>query len=1463
MSGAIRSKDYRKLAAGIACGGILLAGLAAGSKWHHATKARVTSPHATTLASSGSSAHASLALASSPLARLPLAISHPVKRMPVQKSSASELPSAPSLSPAISPVAHARAVKTYAALPMMFEANSGQTDPRVKFLSRAPGYTLFLTDKEAVLLLPAGSPASAAARAGQHSQKVPGPHLERSVTPKLTRAVRLKFEGGSTPIAVTGRDQLPGKTNYFMGNDPKQWRKNVANYEGVEYRGIYPGVDVLFHGNLQRLEYDFVVAPGADPHAITLDVEGAKRMRITSRGDMVLGVGQSELELEKPVVYQEVQGQRREVAGNFVLRGPRRIGFALGSYDHSQPLVIDPILAYSTYLGGGNITGAANDAGKAITVDSAGDVYVTGTTTSIDFPVTTGAYQSTYPDPGNTAGFVTELNPSGSALVYSTYFGSTPSGLTTVTAIALDAAGDAYLTGNTNSNFPTTAGAYKTSETDIFGNFAFATELNSTGTGLVYSTFLSGTETTGTHSTYGFGIAVDADDNAYVVGTTTSPTYSTTPGAFQSQGCPSPTTTCGGTGFVTKVASGGSSLSYSTYLGTGSNKPEAVDVDSSGDAFVVGSTEASTFPVTPGAFQTSSSDPVAVFVTKLSPDGTALAYSTFLSGTNGTSANEALAVAVDASGYAYVTGQTSDSDFPTTSGAYQTNLLDETDAFVTKLNLTGSALVYSTYLPGQTIGYGIGVNSSGAVYVAGNNNGYQGTFPTTPDAFQPSPLTTTTNGFLTVFNSSGSGLVYSTYLEVPSGNEITDAFAVAVDSTGSAYVAGAAQPGFPTTPGAFKTTLTANATYPDPVNAFIMKFAFAGPPLSISPTTLAAGTEGMPYSVAFTATGGSGAVTYAVTTGTLPAGITLTSAGVLSGTPTQTGTFPFTVTATDADNDTGTQAYSLVIACQTITVGPTTLDPGTSGTAYPAVTFTETGGVGATSFSESGALPTGITFASAILSGTPTQTGSFPFEVTATDSNSCTGSVSDTLTINAATLPPASVTDNETITVSDIEAFPDVADSEKITITDSEMVRAYAPIAITPSPAAFNASSGNGYATYAYGPVPFTATGGIGTLTLTESGALPSGVTFSNGSLSGTPASAGNYTFFVTATDAFGDSATLQGYTLTIQPASAFPAVVTDNETITVTDAESFPDVVDAEQITVTDIDTVRAFNAIVITPSATTFNSSNGTGNEGGIYGPVTFGATGGTGTLTLSESGALPAGLTFKKGVLGGTLSSTSIGTYSFSVIAIDANNDQATQQGYTLTIASSQIPLLKIVANPDSLTIAQGKTGTTTLTFTPSGGYAGKLALSCSGLPANSHCVFTQNGAPVSSVTLTGNNKPASVELTFETDVNTQEAWTGSRPAALHPHAASLAIAIWWPSSLLGLAAFGRKRKVSAKNRRWFGLCIFVLLTVTVVAGLAGCISKGANLTPVGTSTVTITASPGSGSAQTLSIDITITQ
>ena len=489
--------------------------------------------------------------------------------------------------------------------------------------------------------------------------------------------------------------------------------------------------------------------------------------------------------------------------------------------------------------------------------------------------------------------------------------------------------------------------------------------------------------------------------------------------------------------------------------------------------------------------------------------------------------------------------------------------------------------------------------------------------------------------------------------------------------------------------------------------------AAAAPSVSLAPSPLPFGSENMgttsaPLTVTLTNTGTANLILSTVTVGGTNSGDFAKSTDSCTGatvtslrtctvdvtfTPSATGSRAGTLSFTDnASNSPQTLGLTGTGVCQPITVGPSALAPGTVGVPYGQVTFTETGGLGAITFSETG-LPNGIgmTFAAGILSGTPVAAESVPITVTATDSNSCSGNITDTLTINPSTITPASVTDDETINVSDTETFPDVADAEKITVTDSYFVRAFNAIAITPSPASFNAANGTGYATYAYS-VTFAATGGIAPLTLTESGTLPTGITFVNGVLSGTPAasSAGSsYTFSVIATDADGDSATLQGYTLTIQAASAFPASVTDDEIINVSDTETFPDVADAEKITVTDSYLVRAFNAIAITPSPASFNASDSTGFQGANYGPVTFTAMGGIGTLTLTETGTLPAGLTLTNGVLGGTLASTSAGTYTFNVTATDADGDSATLQGYTLTIQTAST-LPAVVTDNEIITV-----------------------------------------------------------------------------------------------------------------------------------------------------------------------------
>jgi hypothetical protein len=599
-------------------------------------------------------------------------------------------------------------LQTYGQIPLSFEVNRGQTAAEVDFLSQGNGYSLFLTPTETVLSLQKPAPAAG----------------DGTATPDAA-VLRSRFVGANPQPQVVGVDQLASTSNYFTGNDPSQWQTNIANYGRVEYQNLYPGVDLVFYGNQQELEYDYVVAPGANPGVIKLAIDGAESITLDDQGNLVLHTSGGDVVEQAPVVYQESGGVRQPVSGQFVLESGGQVGFALGIYDHSQPLVIDPVLSYSTYLGG-----KGEDEGYGIAVDAAGNAYVTGRTGSANFPATASAVQTSLPGIQNA--FVMKLNPTGTALVYSTYLGG--SGYDIGTAIAVDAAGNAYVTGTTgSSNFPSTTGALQTtygSNDDVF-----VTKLNPTGTALVYSTYLGGTS-----DDDGEGIAVDAAGNAYVTGYTDSSKFPTTPGAYQ--------TALGGSvdAFVTKLNPTGTALVYSTYLGgTGGDSAFGIAVDNAGDAYVTGktqnvtgNTDSTDFPTTPGAYQTAfrtglSGDDFDAFVTKLNPAGTALVYSTYL---GGTSDDTGRGIAVDAAGNAYVTGNTDSTDFPTTPGAYQAPVGGDSHAFVTKLNPAGTALVYSTYLGGT--GYGIGtaiaVDAAGDLYVTGWTQ--SANFPITPGALQ-------------------------------------------------------------------------------------------------------------------------------------------------------------------------------------------------------------------------------------------------------------------------------------------------------------------------------------------------------------------------------------------------------------------------------------------------------------------------------------------------------------------------------------------------------------------------------------------------------------------------------------------------------------------------------------------------------------------------------------------------------
>jgi Carboxypeptidase regulatory-like domain/Beta-propeller repeat len=662
-----------------------------------------------------------------------------------------------------------RANEAYGKLPLSFEANQGQTDTQVKFLSRGAGYNLFLTSTEAVLSLEQSRGTGGARERGdRRSVSVPNDVL------------RMKMLGANPTPRIEGSDQLPGKSNYFIGNDPKNWRVNVSTFARVHYREVYPGVDVVYYGNQRKLETDFIVTPGTNPGVIALAFDGANKISVDKEGSLVLGLASGAsgaVRLQRPVIYQLADGVRQEVAGNYVLKSSGDVGFEVAAYDHTRPLVIDPLLVYSTYLGGNGVDeGYAIAVGDPAGVNNAGNAYVTGRTASTDFP---GANP---PQHGFDDVFVARFNAAGSALIYSTYLGGSKS--ESGFDIAVDYDGNAYVTGNTTSaDFPV-VNAFKSTYSGGTDEDAFVTRLNPTGSALVYSTYLAGQ-----FGARGWGIAVNNQNFAFVTGTT-SVGFPVTSDAFESTNYNS--------GFLTKLCtncSGASSLVYSTFLAhTGFAEGRAIAADVAGNAYVTGNLNSTTTNfATPGAFQTTfgggSADAfVEKFNTNLSGAASRV-YATYLGGSGKDiggsegAGNSGKAIAIDESGNAYITGATSSTNFPLVN-ASQGIIGGQNDAFLTKLNATGSALIYSTYLggSGDDFGRSVAVNVASSAYVtgvAGPNFPTLFPLPTPPAGCCPF-------GFVAKFTPSGTALVYSTTLSGVSYGS----FGIALDGAGNAFATG-------------------------------------------------------------------------------------------------------------------------------------------------------------------------------------------------------------------------------------------------------------------------------------------------------------------------------------------------------------------------------------------------------------------------------------------------------------------------------------------------------------------------------------------------------------------------------------------------------------------------------------------------------------------------------------------------
>lgn len=650
-----------------------------------------------------------------------------------------------------------------------FEANRGQVDAEVQFVARGAAYTAFLTSTEAVLAL--------GDRRGGHA------------------VLRMERIGANAGARAVGSGPLPGVVSHFPDGrlEPPV---SAPAYRRVRYDDIYPGIDLVYYSRARSLEYDFVVAPGVDPSQIGLRIDGTERVDVDGEGTLVMHTAAGAVRQPRPVAYQRIGGVRRPVAAEYALDAEGGVRLRLGAYDRSRRLVIDPVITYATYLGGtGDEAQTYFDGEVHLARDAAGNLYVSGTTRSTDFPTTAGANRTLG---GSADAFVTKLSPAG-AVLYSTYLGGPCEDYGR--AIAVDAAGDAYVTGELNGGgLCTSTPGVLVAKLDPNGNLVYASRL---GGSLV-------------DSSYGTGIAVDAEGHAFVTGVALTSDFPTTQGAFRTASCPN-VYPFAGDGFVAKLSVDGSALIYSTLLcGQGDDGPAAIAIDTAGHAYVAGTTASSDFPLVDPIELARGGGVIGIsgFVSKLSSDGSQLLYSTYLGGSGSAVVN---AIALDAAGSAYVTGETDSTDFPTTPGVIQEqagrrHCIDGcSDAFVTKIAPSGSALVYSTYLYGELDdrGNAIGVDGAGNAYVVGQTNSRL--FPAL-DAFQSSKRDLD-DAFVVKLNPDATRFVYSSYLggsrfdRSPASGSDTGT-AVVLDAAGNAYVAGYTQSkDFPTTPDAFQPNL--------------------------------------------------------------------------------------------------------------------------------------------------------------------------------------------------------------------------------------------------------------------------------------------------------------------------------------------------------------------------------------------------------------------------------------------------------------------------------------------------------------------------------------------------------------------------------------------------------------------------------------------------------------------------------
>jgi Beta-propeller repeat len=631
-----------------------------------------------------------------------------------------------------------------AGLPVHFEVNQGQAAPEVRFLVNGGRSALYLTNQEAIFAL-------------RETADFGAPSL-----------VRMRLLGSNQAAEIVGEDELPGKSNYFIGNDPERWRTKIPHYSRVRYRDLYPGVDLVFYDNGGVLEYDFVVAPEADPGKVRLQFDGVKSMEMDATGNVNLQTEAGRLVQRAPVIYQEVAGLRREIAGSYLLENDGTVGFQLGNYDARLPVVLDPVIEYARFFGG-----SKEDEILSLAVDRDGNTFLSGETSSPDLVLSSGALAHNpvaFQTEGNTLAFVAKLDPTGSKMIYCTYLGGSKTAVGH--NLKIDSSGNAYVGGRTEaSDFPT-----KNPIQAAFGGGSddgFLTKLNSSGSAIVYSTYIGGSE-----YDQGRALAVDSNGNAYLTGITESPNFPTKNPIHAKFSGKQDT-------FALKVNAAGSALVYSTYLGgSGNDVGHAMAVDAAGNAYITGLTNSPDFP-TAGAIQSAykGGEGNDVIVVKVNAAGSALAYSTYLGGSKN---EESRGIAVDAAGNATITGYTQSSDFPTAKALQAKFAGGSNDIFVTQFSADGSALNFSTYLGGSggDYGRGLALDQAKNVYLTGYTESAD--FPT-KEPFQGAFAGGSADAIAVKLNPTGSALLFSSFL---GGSAYERGRGLAVDSRGYVYISG-------------------------------------------------------------------------------------------------------------------------------------------------------------------------------------------------------------------------------------------------------------------------------------------------------------------------------------------------------------------------------------------------------------------------------------------------------------------------------------------------------------------------------------------------------------------------------------------------------------------------------------------------------------------------------------------------